>query len=171
MTDNPVTVRPARHSDYDGLCDLFEELDLMHRVARPDLFYAPAGAVREVRYVRELIDGPQSTILVAASERGLLGFATLVVRTAPASQVRRARRFVEVDGLAVSANARRQGVGRALMEAALAWARGRQIGAVELGVHDFNANAIAFYEALGFQSLARRMRIDARPALPHVEQT
>jgi len=171
MADTAFTIRPARHSDYDRLCELFEELDVLHRLARPDMFYAPAGAARDPAYVRDLIDGPHATILVADSQSALLGLATAIVRSVPASQVVRARRFVEIDNLAVSASARRQGVGRALMEAAIAWAQRRGIGGVELGVHDFNADAIAFYEALGFQTQRRRMTIDARAALPQRSPT
>lgn len=169
---NPVspklTIRTAQHSDYDSLCELFEEVDLLHRQARPDLFFAPTGASREIPYVRGLIEGRQSTILVASHEGDgtLLGLATLIVRDVPVGLVTRARRFLEIDNLAVRSTARRQGIGRALIGHAIAWARVRHIKDLELGVHTFNAAAIAFYEALGFHTQRQRMAIDARQEQP-----
>ena len=43
------------------------------------------------------------------------------------------------------------------MREARAWAVQQGIAAMELGVHEFNAGAIAFYEALGFRTVTRRM--------------
>ena len=172
MTNFEFIIRPATHDDYGCLCELFEELDALHRTARPELFFAPAGAVRDLNYVRELIDGPRSTILVAsprhASEavQSLYGLATLIIRTMPAVQVRRARRFLEVDNFVVRTGARRQGVGRALMNAAIAWSRTEAIGAVELAVHEFNTGALAFYEAVGFKTQGRRMACISGDSVP-----
>ena len=56
-------------------------------------------------------------------------------------------------------HARRQGVGRALMREAVAFAQARGLATVELGVHEFNAGAIAFYEVLGFRTGTRRMEM------------
>lgn len=39
-------VRTASLRDHDALCALFDELDALHRRARPDLFQAFAGSAR-----------------------------------------------------------------------------------------------------------------------------
>ncbi|HXH95576.1 MAG TPA: GNAT family N-acetyltransferase, partial [Gaiellaceae bacterium] len=53
-------------------------------------------------------------------------------------------------GLMVAIGARRQGVGSALLEAAVAWARGAGVRKLELHVFPWNEAAIALYEKFGF---------------------
>src|SRR5207247_2258892 len=54
-------------------------------------------------------------------------------------------------GLMVAIAARRQGVGKALLEAAVGWARGAGVRKLELHVFPWNEAAIALYEAFGFE--------------------
>jgi ribosomal protein S18 acetylase RimI-like enzyme len=51
----------------------------------------------------------------------------------------------------VARDYRRRGAGRALMEAAEAWARSTGISKIELHVFPHNAPAIALYEKLGYE--------------------
>ncbi|MCW3836282.1 GNAT family acetyltransferase [Sphingomonas canadensis] len=53
--------------------------------------------------------------------------------------------------LAVAPDARRRGLGRALMAAAEQWLRTRGAPKIQLMVRDDNADAIGFYEALGLE--------------------
>lgn len=158
-------IRLATKADYEQICELYEELDSFHRKARPDLFNRPSAPPREKSTIVAYIKSDATTILVAedqASSR-LLGFALLIIRDLPASTVCLARRYVELDKLAVRAEARRAGVGRALVEAAFAWAAERGFDCVEVAVHEFNAGAIAFYESMGFTTVIRRMmRLEPR---------
>lgn len=109
--------------------------------------------------INELIFGFGTTILVAEDARTsrLLGFVVLMICELPTSFVCRARRFVEIDKLAVRAEARRGGVARALLAEAFAWARARGFGCVEVAVNEFNTGAIALYEEMGFETVLRRM--------------
>lgn len=69
------------------------------------------------------------------------------------------RRAVEVDNLVVRERWRGRGIGRGLMAASLAWARGQQASHLEVSVHDFNEAARRFYAAAGFAlSIHRLMR-------------
>jgi ribosomal protein S18 acetylase RimI-like enzyme len=55
-----------------------------------------------------------------------------------------------LEDLYVDAGARRAGLGRALVEASFERARARDCGRIELDVNEQNTDALAFYEALGF---------------------
>ena len=68
-----------------------------------------------------------------------------------------ARRYVEIDNMAVKQSAQRQGVGRALIDAAVDWARGRGVTRLELNVYEFNEAAAALYRGAGFSTQNRRM--------------
>lgn len=159
LEDHPQTsIRPATMADYAQLCPLFDELDRHHREARPAQFRAPEGAVRSEGFIRGLIEGRDSTILVACRREGPVGLAVLIERQIPASMVRPPRRIVEVDNLVVSEACRGQGIGAALLRAAEAWARTRRAETLELGVHEFNAGAVGFYQSWGMETDLRRMR-------------
>lgn len=151
-------IRPATLKDYAQICDLFEDLDSYHRQGKPDLFNRQKAPPRERAYFSGLIDDSRSTILVApeGNSARLLGFAILMIRELPASSVCLARQFVEIDKLGVREQARRAGVGRAILLHSFDWAAQRGLD-VELSVHEFNTNAIGFYEAMGFSTVVRRM--------------
>ena len=152
-------IRRAAVSDFKRLCKLFEELDEFHRRGCPDLFVKPEGPARDPAEIEALIAGPNSTILVAGDFAfpHLIGLATVRIRETPASPIQPSRRIAEVQHLGVARHARRHGVGRALMREARAWAAGHGVTTMELGVHEFNTGAIAFYEALGFRTFTRRL--------------
>jgi ribosomal-protein-alanine N-acetyltransferase len=59
-------------------------------------------------------------------------------------------RHVADVGLMVARPHRRQGIGRALLEAAVGWARSAGVAKLELHVLPHNTPAIALYEAFGF---------------------
>jgi ribosomal-protein-alanine N-acetyltransferase len=90
---------------------------------------------------------PPITVLVAAGEGNApLGYAILRVAAGEA----------EVLSLAVEPGARRQGQGRALLEAALERAREAGAAAIHLEVRVTNAAALALYRRLGFVEVGRR---------------
>jgi ribosomal protein S18 acetylase RimI-like enzyme len=64
-----------------------------------------------------------------------------------------------LDGIAVDPSSRRRGVGRRLVAGAQQWARARGADWLELNVYDFNRDAVAFYDALGFESTSRKMHM------------
>lgn len=126
----PMTIRPAHPAGHEALCALFQELDEVHHRVRPDIFRPPTGAPRTQAFLEATIAGPQSTILVAANAQDqLFGLATLFAHTVAATIVRDERRFVELDNLVVTAQVRRHGVGRLLVQGAIDWTKGKGGGA------------------------------------------
>ena len=161
MESSAFHIRPAVPGDFDSLCELIAELDELHRQARPDLFRKqPDGPPRTPEEIAGLIRGPESIIVVATNSAAplLVGFATILIREVPARRVSPARRIAEIDNLAVRRGMHRQGIGRALVDEAGRWASARGFDALELMVHEFNGEAIAFYDAMGFGTVLRRMR-------------
>jgi [ribosomal protein S18]-alanine N-acetyltransferase len=69
----------------------------------------------------------------------------------------------EILNLAVQANARRRGVGKALLEEAVNWSRSLGAKRVMLEVRASNAFALRFYERHGFRMVGRRPRYYANP--------
>ena len=63
--------------------------------------------------------------------------------------------FAVVEDLVVCGSHRRRGIGRALLERAHQWAKAQGAVRIQLTVYEFNHEAMAFYRALGYQTLRR----------------
>jgi ribosomal protein S18 acetylase RimI-like enzyme len=96
-------------------------------------------------------DNPRAILLVAMRGGELLGELTI-----RGLSNRRAVQHVATLGMSVRVDARGQGVGSALLEAALEWAAEHAFSRVELYVYARNTPAIALYEKHGFLHEGRR---------------
>jgi RimJ/RimL family protein N-acetyltransferase len=99
----------------------------------------------ERRYLRALKRFPDAAVYVADDDGEVVGRLSLARDPHPAS------RHVADLGLMVAATHRRRGVGKALLEQAVAWARDAGIHKLELHVFPWNEPAIRLYEAFGFE--------------------
>ena len=110
------------------------------------------SAAAEKRYLRAARRSPHAAVYVAQAPEGLVG------RLSVARDVHPASRHVADLGLMVAATHRRQGIGRALLQRTVEWARGSGISKLELHVFAYNAPAIALYESFGFVQEGYRRR-------------
>lgn len=100
----------------------------------------------ERRFLKALRRYPHAAVFVAERDDG-----TLVGRLSVGRDPHPASAHVADVGLMVAFDARRQGVGTALLQAAVEWAREAGIRKLELHVFPWNEAAIALYEAFGFE--------------------
>jgi GNAT superfamily N-acetyltransferase len=154
-----MRVRVASLRDHDVLCELFDELDAIHRAARPDMFQAFAGPARTREQVARWLSDAGTTILVAESGEGVVGLAVLLTRPASLFAGAVPRKVIELDNLVVRADQRNKKFGWRLLAATMEWARGRKATHVEVGVHAFNKDARRFYEGFGFQPSIDRLML------------
>jgi RimJ/RimL family protein N-acetyltransferase len=140
------TVRPSSPSDAEELTRLAEAVS-----AEPGGWLISTGgewrsAGDERRYLRALRRYPHAAVLVAERDDG-----RLVGRLSVARDPHPASAHVADLGLMVAIGARRQGVGSALLDAAVEWARGAGVRKLELHVFPWNDAAIALYAKYGFE--------------------
>jgi RimJ/RimL family protein N-acetyltransferase len=137
-------IRAARPRDATALVALAEEV-----AAEPEGWLISDGGWRtagdERRYLRALRRYNDAAVFVAECEEGIVGRLSLGRDPHPAS------RHVADLGLMVAAAHRRRGIGRALLEQAVAWARRVGVRKLELHVFPHNEAAIALYESFGFR--------------------
>jgi RimJ/RimL family protein N-acetyltransferase len=100
----------------------------------------------ERRFLKALRRYPHAAVFVAEGEDG-----TLVGRLSVGRDPHPASTHVADVGLMVALDARRQGVGTALLRTAASWAREAGIRKLELHVFPWNEAAIALYDAFGFE--------------------
>jgi len=138
-------VRPAEPGDAEALTRLAEAVS-----AEPEAWLISAdGDWRSVgderRYLKAVRRYPHAAVFVAERTDGaIIGRLSLARDSHPASA------HVADLGLMVAKSARRQGVGRALLEAAANWARSNGVRKLELHVFPWNEPAIRLYEGFGF---------------------
>jgi RimJ/RimL family protein N-acetyltransferase len=99
----------------------------------------------ERRYLRAVRRSPHAAVYVAENEHGIVARLSLARDSHPASL------HVADLELMVAAGHRRHGIGRALLEQAVSWARESGIEKLELHVFPHNEPAIRLYEQFGFE--------------------
>ena len=157
-----ITIRKATPDDYCALCELFNEVDALHRDSLPRIFQQPKGAAREADYYLGLLTDDNTVILAAEAGEDILGYVHAIVRDAPVFPVFVPRRYAVVDSVVVKSAFKNQGIGRRLMDQAQAWAIAHGATSIELNVYEFNETAIAFYDGLGYRTLSRKMSKDLK---------
>jgi RimJ/RimL family protein N-acetyltransferase len=102
------------------------------------------GVGDERRYLRSIRRSATAAVFVAEAPEGLVGRLSVARDPHPASS------HVADLGLMVAAGHRRRGIGRALLEEAVEWARKVRVSKLELHVFPHNEPALALYRAFGF---------------------
>jgi diamine N-acetyltransferase len=143
-------LRHAEPRDLPGLVGLHQEVQELHVDARPDHFRAPSSAEVEAR-LRELLAASATRVWVAELGGEPVGYLVAITRRQPAHALSHERQWCELDAIAVTARHRGQGVGKALVEAAIEEARALGILQIELCSWAFNRQAHGAFEALGFE--------------------
>ncbi len=138
-----MIVRPARPTDAEGLTELGNAVG-----SEPEGWLVTTNGWREVaderRYLRAIRRYPNAAVFVAEDEGAIVGRLSVARDQHPASK------HVADLGLMVSASHRRRGIGTALLDAAVVWARGSGVRKLELHVFPWNGAAISLYERYGF---------------------
>jgi RimJ/RimL family protein N-acetyltransferase len=143
-----LLVRPAAPADAKALADLGRkvaaegELWLTYNRTHTD----------ERRNLKSVRRDPNAGVFVAETPGGVVGRISIARDGNPYSH------HVAELGLMVAVGERRRGVGTALMEEAVTWARRSGVTKLELHVFPHNAPAIALYRKLGFEEEGRRSR-------------
>jgi RimJ/RimL family protein N-acetyltransferase len=99
----------------------------------------------ERRYLKAVRRHADAAVFVAVDGERVVGRLSLARDTHPASA------HVADLGLMVAASHRRRGIGRALLDAAVTWARMAGVRKLELHVFPWNDPAIRLYEGFGFE--------------------
>lgn len=141
-----VRVRRAGPEDLPALLSLFEELDGLQREWR--LFTPRPGIADEVaRKYRRAMTRDDVVVVLAEDEGEPVGMALGEPTTPSRFSDERA---LELSGLIVRRDRRREGIGRLLVREAVRFGREMGLGWVTLQTFGPNREATGFWESLGF---------------------
>jgi RimJ/RimL family protein N-acetyltransferase len=144
-----VVVRPARPRDARSFVQAYSG------VAAEKRFIQTERVTRSTRFYRRRfrrLPDERSAHLVAVEGDAVVGSLSIRREDHPATW------HVATLGMFVVASHRGRGIGTALMEEAVAWARRFGVERVELTVYPHNEAAIALYRKLGFVEEGRLVR-------------
>lgn len=158
-------IRRGRLSDHLALCALWRQVDVLHAKLRPDFFTYGEEPARSKLYLDRIVEDRDQELLVAVGDEGdegdegdggdegLAGLIHLQLYDTPSSSVFVDRRRAHVEDLVVDRDSRRQGVGRALLEAGERWARGQDADQLVLTVWSGNDAGLGFYDAQDYHTV------------------
>jgi putative acetyltransferase len=139
-----IVIRAAQPGDAADLVRLGEEIG-----REPEGWLITSDGWRSVgeerRYLRAIRRFPHAAVLVAEDDGRIVARLSIARDQHPAST------HVADLGLMVAASHRRRGIGRALLEGAVEWARAAGVRKLELHVFPHNEPAIRLYEEFGFE--------------------
>jgi RimJ/RimL family protein N-acetyltransferase len=149
-------IRPAEPGDAGALVELANAVG-----SEPEGWLITTSNWRSVgeerRYIRSLRRYPHAAVFVAEAPEGIVGRLSVGRDPHPASH------HVADLGLMVAKTHRRRGIGRGLLDAAVGWARERDVRKLELHVFPHNHGAIELYERFGFEREGYRKSHYLRP--------
>ena len=145
------SVRRAEARDIPAILNLLVQVDMVHHNGRPDLFKGPATKYSAEELAAILADEETPVFVCVDEEDRVLGHGFCIMQHS-GGQLMVEHTTLYIDDICVDEASRGRGVGRALYEHILSYARGKGCYNVTLNVWSCNPGAMAFYEKLGLVS-------------------
>ena len=143
-----MEIRFAQAKDVRGILNLLRQIGQIHHEGRPDLFRTGAQKYGASQVIAMLNDSA-TPIFVAVDGDQLLGHCFCTIEERRQDPVFEDCTSLHINDLCIDETCRRQGVGKALYDTAVKYAKMRKCYNVTLNVWTGNPGAVAFYEKMG----------------------
>jgi len=151
-------IRRAIVADADLLARLNAFVHDVHVAERPDQF-KPTNAAELTGWFRERLGQPTTLAWIAEESGRPVGFALAMHHRRAATPFAPARDWFEIDQIAVETGYQRRGIGRRLLESAIAEARGLAIREIEVTSWSFNERMHGLLRQVGFKPKLTRFEL------------
>ncbi len=153
-----MTVRFAKETELERVNELRKQVNELHAAGRPDIF--KPGFSKELQdHVFAIWNDPDQKIVVAERDGVLCGVAVLHHIRKPENPFMYERDFLDIDEFCVDEAYRRTGVATELIAFIRLYAKSEGFDRIELNMWEFNGDALAFYEAVGFTTYRRYLEM------------
>jgi ribosomal protein S18 acetylase RimI-like enzyme len=151
-------VRLARENELERVNELRKQVNDIHVAGKPDVFKPGFDEVLQ-NHIYTIWNDPEQSIAVAEKDGVICGFAVLHHINRPESPFMKERDFLDIDEFCVDEAFRRQGIASEMIAFIREFAKEKGFHRIELNMWEFNQDALAFYEAAGFQTFRRYMEM------------
>ncbi len=163
--ETTIDIRQAELADTAALVHLNHAVQALHIAQRPDHFRTPTDREVADQLGSVLQDGDSMIWLAVAGKTGV-GYLLARVFERPQNVYQRQRRICEIEQIVVAPEARRLGVGRRLLDQAVAYGEKHGVDAWELTSWAFNTDAHHAFRAAGFAPMKMRFERTVHAAEP-----
>ncbi len=146
-----MEIRRAVSPDTLLLSSLCMDVQSLHAENHGDVFKLPANEDFAAPFFAEMLADPSVTIFIAEENKEAVGYVLCQLIDRPESPFTFAVRTLHIDQISVRPVAHGQGVGAMLIQQAELLAKQLNVQRIQLDSWDFNLNAHAFFERLGFE--------------------
>src|SRR6266540_136375 len=146
-----IYIRPATSTDALILSSLCMDVQRLHAEHHPDVFKMPQQEDFAASFFDQMLADPTMFTYLAEENGQSLGYVFCKLVERPENPFTLANRFLHIDQISVRPAAQRDGVGSALIAQVESLAKELGITKIQLDSWDFNTQAHAFFERLGFQ--------------------
>lgn len=154
-----INIRFAKENELDRVNELRKQVNDLHVEGKPEIFRA--GFNDELRdFIYKIWKDPEQKIVVAELNGVVCGFAVLHHIHRSENPFMLERDFMDVDEFCVDKEYRRQGIATKMISFIRNYTKEKGIKRLELNMWEFNQDALAFYEAVGFKTYRRYMEME-----------
>ena len=145
-----MDIRQAVSADAFLLSSLCADVQRLHAEHYPDVFQMPESEDFAISFFEEMLADPAVRIFLAEESSEAIGYILCKLVERPANPFTFVMRSLYVDQIGVRATNRRHGVGGALLKQAEVLAKEWDVRRIQLDSWEFNVDAHAFFERMGF---------------------
>ncbi len=144
-------IERANSGDIPRVLELLTQVNMVHHNGRPDLFRGPTTKYSAEELETLFRDSRRPVFVYRGGTGEILGYAFCVLNEVRGDRLLQDIRTLYIDDLCVDEKVRGQGVGRALYQYVLDYARREGCYNVTLNVWSLNGPAMKFYEKCGLR--------------------
>jgi ribosomal protein S18 acetylase RimI-like enzyme len=153
-----ITVRLATLDDAEVIAHQTSSVQQLHNEALPLIFKPPSADLFPPRKLAALIQAPNCIVAVAEMGGKVVGHIYGATVNRAENEFNHAHAHIYIHQIGVDEDARRKGVGTALISFMRDRARTLGLTAMQVDHWAFNARAAGFFEACGFSPMKIIMR-------------
>ena len=144
-------IERANRGDIPRVLELLTQVNMVHHNGRPDIFKGPTTKYSAEELEALFQDGRRPVFVYRDDAGTVLGYAFCVMNEVKDNRLLQDIRTLYIDDLCVDENVRGQGIGSALYQYVLDYARNEGCYNVTLNVWSLNGPAMKFYEKCGLK--------------------
>lgn len=150
-------IREATKNDYDAVHRIQRQVHEMHTKERPD-HYQMADTTLDQGYFNTLIDGENTKVFILEADQPI-AYTILTIKNTVERPILIPKKVVYMDDFGVDQTFRGKGLGKRFFGEIVEYAKTKGADSLELGVWEFNEDAIKFYESMNLKTKSRLMEI------------